>query len=74
MIRVAERVNTGRVIQEYRRALPDNYNPHALHDWSHDTMTAEEPENRSSATVEHAMNQVLQAERGAEQAVDACAA
>jgi len=35
-------------------------------------MTAEEPENRSSATVEHAMNQVLQAERGAEQAVEAC--
>ncbi|MGB5472107.1 MAG: hypothetical protein WBQ78_01355 [Gammaproteobacteria bacterium] len=36
-------------------------------------MTDKEPENRSSASVEHAMNQVLQAERAAEQAVEACA-
>ena len=51
----------------------DTHNNPALHDWSQDAMTAEEPENRSSAGVEHAMNQVLQAERGAEQAVEACA-
>ena len=35
-------------------------------------MTAEEPENRPSETVEQAINRVLQAERQAQQSVEAC--
>jgi len=35
-------------------------------------MTVEKPENRPVETVEDAMNQVLQAERSAEQSIEAC--
>jgi len=39
---------------------------------AHETMTTDKPGTRPAGTVEQAMNRVLEAERGAEQAVEAC--